>query len=116
MSKTRIETVVRWALYETYNHKCFYCDKPIEWNCLEIDHIIPETYEKHLDTIIDMYGLEKDFNINSLQNLAPAHSSCNRRKSDILCCKICRSTEEHVVLTRALIIRIATIRSRVRTN
>lgn len=84
MSKTRIETAVRWALYEAYNHKCFYCDKPIEWNCLEIDHIIPETYEKHLDTIIDMYGLEKDFNINSLQNLAPAHSSCNRRKSDIL--------------------------------
>ena len=84
MSKTRIETVVRWALYETYNHKCFYCDKPIEWNCLEIDHIIPESYEKHLDTIIDMYGLEKGFNINSLQNLVPVHSSCNRRKSDIL--------------------------------
>ena len=32
MSKTRIETAVRWALYEAYNHKCFYCDKPIEWN------------------------------------------------------------------------------------
>ena len=84
MSKTRIETAVRWALYETYNHKCFYCDNPIEWNCLEIDHIIPESYEKHLDTIINMYGLEKGFNINSLQNLVPVHSSCNRRKSDIL--------------------------------
>jgi len=86
MSKSKINTIIRTALWRTYNFNCFYCHQEINWDSLQIDHLIPESIHVNgkLTEIIKRYGLEKKFDINGLYNLVPCHSKCNNRKSNTL--------------------------------
>ena len=86
MSKSKVSTIIRTALWRTYNFKCFYCRREINWDNLEIDHLIPEAIYSNgdLKEIIEKYGLDDDFEVNGLYNLVPSHSGCNNRKSNAL--------------------------------
>lgn len=90
MSQTIFDNVTRSALWNAYNCICFYCNRPLDWGDLQIDHIIPEyltSDQKKLNQIRVKYELPKDFEINDLCNLVPSHSKCNQRKSDELFAK-----------------------------
>ena len=84
MSKTKFDNIIRSALWNSYNNICFYCNKPLEWDDLNIDHIVPEHLMENIqkfEKVIFEYDLNRDFNINALYNLVPSHSKCNFRKS-----------------------------------
>ena len=86
MSITNFDNVIRSALWSSYSCSCFYCNKPLDWTDLHVDHIIPESIETKLnfdDVKID-YALDPSFQVNDLQNLVPTHAKCNQRKGDEL--------------------------------
>lgn len=84
MSKTAFDNITRSALWTAYNNICFYCSRPLDWNDLHIDHIIPEFLSEEkvkFDKIISDFDLDTNFDFNALSNLVPTHSKCNLRKS-----------------------------------
>jgi hypothetical protein len=42
MSTTNIDIMTRTGLWNAYKQRCFFCKQTLEWDALEIDHIIPE--------------------------------------------------------------------------
>jgi len=87
MSYISFDNIARSALWTTYNNICFYCQKPLNWTDLHIDHIIPEYYKdkpEQLKKLIIDYELNDNFNINASYNLVPVHAKCNQRKGKIL--------------------------------
>lgn len=81
MSKTKIEDVLRLAIYEAYKGKCFYTGQPVPYQDFEVDHIIPESLTAEIETIKKRLGLGDDFHINSIENLVPSRSGINLRKN-----------------------------------
>lgn len=84
MSLTTFDNITRSALWSSYNNICFYCNRPLEWDDLNIDHIVPELYSKDINAFEKVkaeYELDKNFDLNALYNLVPTHSKCNLRKS-----------------------------------
>ena len=51
MSVSKISTQRRKAIYEAYAKKCFYCGQHIDWDNLEIDHLIAEQTCKDLSKV-----------------------------------------------------------------
>ncbi len=82
--------IFRMALWNIYQHKCFYCQEIIDrLDNMQVDHIIPkkfklQKYAKEFQDVIIKLKLGDDFEIDSYHNLVPSHSGCNRRKWDIL--------------------------------
>jgi hypothetical protein len=84
MSQTKFDNIIRSALWASYNNRCFYCNRPLDWDGLHIDHIIPEIYNSDIEKLNQIkrdYELNEDFDINALYNLVPTHAKCNQRKS-----------------------------------
>lgn len=87
MSKTKFDNITRSALWSSYNNICFYCNRPLDWEDLHIEHIIPEYFaesESEFRKLKLEYNLNQEFSINDLVNLVPTHSKCNLRKSNTL--------------------------------
>lgn len=82
MSKSRFNLTKRTALWLANGRRCFYCEEHVPFRDLEIEHVIAEsTEEDRLTELVADLGLDRDFHINSNQNLVPTHRPCNRRKS-----------------------------------
>lgn len=84
MSKLTSDDLVRAALWEAHGKRCFWHGEPIEFAQLEIDHLIPESFEnKTLDlkNILKGASLPEDYDLQGLQNLVPSCKTCNGRKS-----------------------------------
>lgn len=73
---------MRTVLWNNNKKRCYYCTELVNFNDLEIDHIIPQnTSEQELNKIKLELNLELDFELNSFNNLVPTHHNCNSRKS-----------------------------------
>lgn len=84
MSQTTFDSTKRAGIWEAYENKCFYCGRIITWGELQIDHLIPEKYvadSAGFKALCTDYGLADGFDINGYENLVPAHTSCNLRKT-----------------------------------
>ena len=84
MSKTIFDNITRSALWSVYNNTCFYCNLPLDWGDLHIDHIIPEFLSEKIemfDIIKKDFDLDLKFDLNAFYNLVPTHSKCNLKKS-----------------------------------
>ncbi|ACC84730.1 tetratricopeptide repeat protein [Nostoc punctiforme] len=85
MSKYKLTSIQTIAIWKAHSERCFYCEKPVDFRCLEIDHIIPESLNPDdFERIKNNYGLQDEFHINSYYNLVPTHNRCNLRKRDKL--------------------------------
>lgn len=84
MSKTKIDSLLRFTIFEAYDKKCFYTRVPLDYPDMEIDHIIPESLADKIDQIKAEYGLDKDFDINGYENLVPTRHDINNRKRNTL--------------------------------
>ena len=83
MKKYRFTTEQRFAIWRVYGKKCFYCEQPLTFKEVTIDHIIPEFIlddAEKLQVIKNQYGLNTNFSINDYCNWVPAHFHCNRDK------------------------------------
>lgn len=80
------DQIIRRALWEVYNTKCFYTGIPLEYTDMELDHIIPASYKDkpdELSRLLKQCGLNADFDLNSIHNLVPTNKFNNNRKSDM---------------------------------
>jgi len=77
----------RLAVYTVHGKRCYLCKAPIDLNNMQVDHIIPESFEGDVsgfEKIKKDYGLDESFDLNSFQNWLPSCSSCNNLKSNKL--------------------------------
>lgn len=78
--------VDRQALWEAHTQKCVYCGNPLRLRDLEIEHILPQylcrssEHRPELNRWLSVLGLPADYDLNSADNLLPAHAHCNRSK------------------------------------
>jgi hypothetical protein len=83
MKKHKFTIAEHFAIWHVYGQKCFYCEQPLAFREITIDHIIPEHISddaEQLQAIKIQYGLNTDFSINDYCNWVPAHPHCNRGK------------------------------------
>src|SRR5690348_17136401 len=87
MTKHRFSYVERYSLWKAYDGRCFYCEKPLDFPEMAIDHVVPEWLSEHPEKLgalrakykIDLNG--PGFQINDFGNWVPAHPlRCNGRK------------------------------------
>ncbi|MCO7580246.1 MULTISPECIES: HNH endonuclease [Pseudomonas chlororaphis group] len=72
----------REAIWLAFDQKCFYDGRPLLFNLMHIDHLIPEYLLKNPSEyaeVLASLGLE-EFDINSSLNLVPACQTCNSGK------------------------------------
>lgn len=87
MSFTKFDNIIRSAIWNSYDCNCFYCNQSLNWNDLNIDHIIPEYLSNDLQAFEKVkrdYELDSNFQLNALYNLVPSHSKCNLKKGNEL--------------------------------
>lgn len=84
MGKTRPPTVLRTAIWFANDKRCFYCEAPVAFFDLEIDHLVAEsTNPQRVKELARQFDLGPSFTVNDLRNLVPSHTRCNRRKSNL---------------------------------
>ena len=84
MSRKSLPTSIRAAIWRAHEKRCIYCTELLSFADLDVDHIIPSHLKdkpKKLFDILYNYGLNKNFDIDSLSNLVPSHRSCNLQKT-----------------------------------
>jgi hypothetical protein len=92
MNRHRFSYIERYALWQAYDGRCFLCEKPLDFQDMTIDHILPE---RLIDNPAELMRLRQEyeidinfpgFQINNFTNWVPAHfRKCNVRKGgDIL--------------------------------
>jgi hypothetical protein len=78
-----LSAVERIAIWTAHSKRCAYCEGPLKYTDLEIDHIIPQSLRKRpqeLQNLLAQLSLQANFDLDSLENLLPAHGDCNFRK------------------------------------
>jgi len=84
MTKYKFSVTEKIVIWKTHGSKCFWCEEPIDFKHITVDHVLPEKLLENsveLDRLIHYYSLPKDFQINNFCNWVPAHNSCNAKKS-----------------------------------
>lgn len=87
MAKYKFSAAERYAIYTTHSEKCYLCGEPIDLKSMHVDHIIPEELLSNkplLETHLRLFGLPKNFGINTFSNWMPSCSPCNQRKSSTI--------------------------------
>ena len=82
-NSTELNAVLRSALAQVSNYRCFLCSEPRDFADLEIDHLIARTTTPtELDEVRASLGfLPAGFDLNSPENLAVICGPCNSKKS-----------------------------------
>lgn len=83
MSKQKLNTAQRQAIWTVHGERCYLCHELCVFSDTEIDHIIPERLagSNDLSPILKALGLDEAFDLFSYENLLPSHRGCNQRKS-----------------------------------
>jgi hypothetical protein len=75
--------LIRFALWDVWENKCWICEELKLFQEIQIDHVIPRTIsEDRLSTLKAYHSLADEFDVDGLENLAPACVKCNKNKSD----------------------------------
>ena len=89
MSKYRFSYCERYALWGAYKGRCFYCEKPLDFQEMTIDHVLPESLTEHPGKLMWLrreYEIDESFpafQINDFSNWVPAHfRKCNACKGN----------------------------------
>ncbi len=78
-----MDSLIRLALWEVWGQRCAICRVYSLFQNIQADHLIPKTISiDRLAQIREERDLPDDFDVNGLENLVPACSQCNRRKSN----------------------------------
>ncbi|WP_181035100.1 HNH endonuclease [Arthrobacter sp. B0490] len=80
---TNDNAVLRLELYELYKTRCYRCYTPQKYTDIEIDHIVPQSFDDdYFDEIRTKFSLSSHFNRHDPSNLAPICDPCNKRKNN----------------------------------
>ncbi len=86
MANQQFNDKFRECLWKVHGQRCFYCENPITFVELEIDHVVPEyllNNPSEFEKVKKGYALEENFKIAGIENLVPACSKCNGKKSNL---------------------------------
>ncbi|MBD8699019.1 HNH endonuclease [Sphingomonas sp. CFBP 13714] len=84
MAKQQLNAITREAIWKAHGGRCFYCDHPVRFADIEIDHFIAEsTSVGELERLIEAGVLPHGFDILGHENLVPACSRHNCEKHDL---------------------------------
>lgn len=80
-----LDDLTRLALLEEWDHRCVWCRRPIFFNEMEVEHLIPKSLSKADKAearakALHHHGLPEDYDLFSLANLAPSCRLCNGGK------------------------------------
>ncbi|MCC5882078.1 MAG: HNH endonuclease [Halomonas sp.] len=87
MARYSFSSTERYAVYSVHGERCYLCGIPIDLKSMEVDHILPEALLKdpeRLSEILEMFGLDVEFDLNSYANWMPACRRCNGKKRDTI--------------------------------
>lgn len=81
MSIQSFSPLQRLAIFEIHGERCFWCTKPLGYNAMHVDHVIPESIgrRKFLQLRND-YRLKAGFQLNGYENLVPSCAPDNLAK------------------------------------
>ncbi|MEZ9516605.1 HNH endonuclease [Vibrio splendidus] len=85
MSKYQFSAAQRHAIWTVHNEKCYLCTRPVDFNSMQVDHVLPESLLEdkfRLAQVLVEFGLPADFDLNSYVNWLPACAPCNNQKSN----------------------------------
>jgi hypothetical protein len=71
--------VLRLVLHTVWGQRCYWCNRPKDYNDIQIDHIVPRSQGfagRH--EILDAHRLSHNFDVDDPRNLAPI---CARRSA-----------------------------------
>ena len=83
MTRRTYPTSKRAAIWQAHERRCIYCTELITFADLDVDHIIPshlKNKQDELAKLLNEYGLNNNFDIDSMLNLVPSHRHCNLQK------------------------------------
>lgn len=80
-----IDDLVRLAMFDAWDAKCVWCQRPLFFNQMEVEHLIPKSLdtpgsEKELAATLQLRGLGAGYDVHALENLGPSCRPCNGGK------------------------------------
>jgi len=77
----KIDDLTRLALFVAWDERCVWCRLPLFFDEMEVEHLLPKSLEgKAKEDALSQHGRPADFDLNSLENLAPSCRPCNGGK------------------------------------
>lgn len=101
MSKYKFSNCERYAVWKNLGPNCYWCGEPMRFNEVTIDHVIPESLiDKpiELNKVINEFGMDSNFKINSYSNWLPCHQRCNSSKNG----KVFKAVPMHIAILEKL--------------
>lgn len=83
----KFSTSQRYGIFEAHNRCCYWCQEPLDWLSVQIDHIVPQSLLKNQDKLSEVlthYALPHNYAIDDFANWVPSHGRCNGKKSDAI--------------------------------
>ncbi len=87
MGKYVFSVSERYAIWVVHAEKCYICKKLVEFDRMQVDHVIPEALldkPLQLKLVLSELGRPKDFRVNSFDNWLPSCQSCNAFKNNTI--------------------------------
>lgn len=83
MSKQKINPIIRDAIWHGYDKKCIYCNRPVAYTDMHVDHFIPESISA--DRLADLKNkgvIPRCYSVSAEYNFVCACSLHNTKKGD----------------------------------
>lgn len=84
MAFDRHNAYIRLAIWQSYDRRCPYCTRLVEYEDFQIDHVIPRAIIKDVEryaALAQSVPLPSDFDPEGLENAILSCRPCNGRKS-----------------------------------
>lgn len=75
----------RNGIWIAHNQACWLCRRPVSFEDMQVEHMLPVDLKSRPDElarVLEKFGLEPGFDIESFDNWRPSHADCNSRKTD----------------------------------
>lgn len=87
VAKYRFTNAERFAVWKTFEGRCYWCEAELEFRQAQVDHVIAESLTDDAVRFAKLktdYELPADFDVNDFRNWVPACPDCNGKKSATL--------------------------------
>lgn len=66
-----LDDLTRLALFESWGEKCVWCGRPLFFNEMEAEHLLPKSLQgRQRVAVLEEHGRGADFDLEALENLA----------------------------------------------
>jgi hypothetical protein len=63
----------RLALFEAWGESCAWCGRPLFFDLMEVDHLLPKSLKgDERAKVLKLHGKQEDADLDAIENLAPS--------------------------------------------